>query len=176
MLEEKLGVGSQVNHTEFGQGVVVEVSLSTYTTYFKQRGVKEINQTDSRLSVGKLVEDNSQRLTLKEVEDVLTNVLRKWSDATEVVELASKWKNGTVILKPGKEGMQAKEIPMDTFFHKIVMVRDKARVMEQKINSSNNLAEDEKVALQQYITRIYGSMTTFNILFAKKEDHFKASS
>ena len=77
-----------------------------------------------------------------------------------------------MILKPGEESLKSKEIPIETFFHKIVMVRDRLRVMEQRINSSK-LTDEEKVNLQQYITRIYGSLTTFNILFKNKEDQFR---
>ena len=90
------------------------------------------------------------------------------------VEIADKWIGGTMILNPGKSDLQAKEIPIDQFFHKIVMTRDRLRVMEQKVNSSN-LADDEKIDIQQYITRIYGSLTTFNVLFRDKEDHFKGT-
>ncbi len=176
MSEELLGIGSQIQHTEFGKGVVVEVNLSTYTVYFKHRGEKELPHVDSRISIDQFVKDETQRLSVKEVKIVLEEVLRKWSDATDLVELGDRWKNGKMILEPGKDGMQAKEIPIDTFFHKIVMTRDRIRVMEQKINSSKNLDDEEKVALQQYITRIYGSLTTFNVLFANKEDHFKGVS
>ncbi len=177
MAEEEvvLGIGSQVQHSEYGKGVIVEVNLSTYTIYFKHRGEKEINQTDSRLSVDKLVKDEVQRLSLKEVETVLEGILRKWSDISDITELGDRWKGGNMVLTPGKEGLQAKEIPIETFFHKIVMTRDRLRVMEQKINASKNLDDEEKVALQQYISRIYGSLTTFNVLFANKEDHFKSS-
>ena len=76
-----------------------------------------------------------------------------------------------MILKPGEEGLKEKEVPIETFFHKIVMVRDRLRVMEQRVNSSN-LNDEEKVNLQQYITRIYGSLTTFNVLFKYKEHNF----
>lgn len=76
-----------------------------------------------------------------------------------------------MVLKPGETGLKDKEIPIDQFFHKIVMVRDRLRVMEQRINSSK-LDDEDKVNLQQYITRIYGSLTTFNILFRNKEQHF----
>jgi hypothetical protein len=79
------------------------------------------------------------------------------------------------VLEPGDKSLKSKEIPIDGFFHKIVMVRDRLRVMEQRINSSK-LEEDEKVNLQQYITRIYGSLTTFNILFADKDDYFVGDS
>ena len=175
MSEETLGVGAQIQHTEFGKGVIVEVNLDTYSIYFHHLGAKDINQVDSRISVDKFVKDESQRLSIDEVKSVLTGILKEWSDATELTTFAEKWKGGSLILKPGKEGLQSKEIPIDTFFHKIVMTRDRLRVMEQKINSSKNLSDEEKVALQQYITRVYGSLTTFNVLFAEKEDHFRGS-
>ena len=85
--------------------------------------------------------------------------------------MADKWKGGKLILDPG-DGTASNEMPIDTFFHKMVMVRDRIRVMEQKINSSKNLDDQEKVDLQQYITRIYGSLTSFNVLFKAKGDHF----
>ena len=97
--------------------------------------------------------------------------MKKWSYFTEVVPLGDKWKGGKIILQPGNTGLSAKEIPIDQFFNKIVMVRDRLRVLEQRINSSN-IDNEEKVNLQQYITRIYGSLTTFNILFKYKEDQF----
>jgi len=175
MSEEVLGVGSQIQHSEFGKGVIVEVNLDTYTVYFKHRGAKDINQVDSRITIDHLVKDERQRLSVDEVKSVLTDILKQWSDATEIITFAEKWKGGSLILKPANEALQPKEIPIDTFFHKIVMTRDRLRVMEQKINSSKNLNDEEKVALQQYITRIYGSLTTFNVIFAEKRDHFKGS-
>jgi hypothetical protein len=89
----------------------------------------------------------------------------------ETVDLGDKWKGGSMILEPGRKELASKTIPIETFFHKIVMVRDRLRVMEQRINSSN-LTDEEKVNLQQYITRIYGSLTSFNILFKYKTDQF----
>jgi hypothetical protein len=92
-------------------------------------------------------------------------------DISEIVPIGDKWKGGKLILDPGQAGLASKEIPIDAFFHKIIMVRDRVRVMEQKINSSK-LEEIEKVELQQYITRIYGSLTTFNVLFKSQTDYF----
>jgi hypothetical protein len=89
--------------------------------------------------------------------------------------LANKWEGGTLKLVPGKADVQGRDIPIDTFFHKIVMVRDKVRVMEQKLNAHPKLTDAEKVEMQSYITRIYGSLTSFNLLFRDKEDHFSGS-
>ena len=80
-----------------------------------------------------------------------------------------------MILRPADSNLADKEIPINTFWHKIVMLRDRLRVMEQKINSSKDLDDSLKIDLQQYITRIYGSLTTFNVLFASKDQQFKGS-
>ena len=91
------------------------------------------------------------------------------------VRLASRFEGGTLILKPGKEGTQEKSIPIDVFFHKITMVRDRLRVLEQRINNHPKLNESEKVEMQQYVTRVYGSLTAFNVLFKEKNDWFLGS-
>ncbi len=88
------------------------------------------------------------------------------------VDLGDRWNDGELVLIPGKEGTQEKRIPMDVFFKKIVMVRDKLRVLEQKVNGNKNLSDEEKVQLQQYITGCYGSLTSFNVLFKNKDDQF----
>ena len=88
------------------------------------------------------------------------------------VELGDRWNDGELVLVPGKDGTQEKRIPLDVFFKKIVMVRDKLRVLEQKVNGNKNLSDEEKVQLQQYITGCYGSLTSFNVLFKRKEDQF----
>ncbi len=102
---------------------------------------------------------------------VLTEVIRDELGVGDT-SLAGKWEGGELILKPGKEGLQDKRIPLDTLFHKIVMIRDKLRVLEQKINGHPKLGADEKVQMQQYVTACYGSLTTFNVLFADRADQF----
>jgi hypothetical protein len=106
-----------------------------------------------------------------EFRRVLRYVIRDELGVADV-ELAGKWDGGEIILKPGKDGLQEKRIPIDALFHKVVMIRDKLRVLEQKINSHPKLSVDEKVQMQQYVTGCYGSLTTFNVLFADRDDSF----
>jgi uncharacterized radical SAM superfamily protein len=93
---------------------------------------------------------------------------------TQEVALGNRWEGGKLVLVPRQSGMAAKEFPLETFFHKIVMVRDRLRVLEQKVNAHTGLSDEDKVELQQYVTRCYGSLTSFNILFRNEEDQFKS--
>lgn len=107
--------------------------------------------------------------------DELKALLREVLDETlgvSEVQLGKKWEGGEIIIRPGNKDMQEKTIPIDSFFHKIVMLRDRLRVLEQKINAHSVLTDEEKVDLHQYITRIYGTLTTFNVLFTDKADQF----
>jgi hypothetical protein len=106
-----------------------------------------------------------------EFREVLREVIRDELGVADV-ELGGRWQGGEVILKPGKEGTQEKRIPLEALFAKIVMIRDKLRVLEQKINANGKLTAEEKVQMQQYVTGCYGSLTTFNVLFADKSDSF----
>lgn len=166
-----LGIGSRINHPEFGKGVVTNVTSKHYWVTFIENGLETI-ELDSEFEVIEAAEDEVDTVSFFEVESSLVQILKKWSDVTEVVSIADKWKGGKLILEPGDTSLQSKEIPIDSFFHKITMVRDRLRVMEQKINSSKHLEEQEKIDLQQYITRSYGSLTTFNVLFKLKSQQF----
>ncbi len=165
-----LGIGSRINHSEYGKGVVTNVTSKHYWVTFIDNGLETID-IDSEFEIIEAAEDDVDTVSFYEVEKTLKSILRKWSDVSEIVNIADKWKGGKIILEPGDTNLKSSEIPIDTFFHKITMVRDRLRVMEQKINSSN-LEEQEKIDLQQYITRSYGSLTTFNVLFKLKEQQF----
>ncbi|HNJ93145.1 MAG TPA: hypothetical protein PLS65_00155, partial [Ferruginibacter sp.] len=167
-----LGIGTRLQHTQFGPGVVVGVRYATYLISFINHGVKEIDKTDTNLD--EIIPENItvEVETVSEVEKSLLKILRQWSDASEIVPLGERWIGGTMILQPADKSLKPKEIPVDDFFHKIVMLRDRLRVLEQNINSHKKLSDEDKVNLQQYITRCYGSLTTFNVLFKNKEQWF----
>jgi hypothetical protein len=107
----------------------------------------------------------------EEFREVLRDVIREELGVAEV-ELGGRWQGGEVVMKPGKEGTQEKRVPIEALFRKIVAVRDKLRLLEQKINGHPRLTEEDKVQMQQYITQSYGSLTTFNVLFADRSDAF----
>jgi len=165
-----LSIGSRIDHPEYGKGVVTNVSSKHYWVTFLENGLETID-LDAEFEVIESVEDEVDSVSFFDVERSLVKILEKWSDTHQKVAIADKWKGGKLVLEPD-DGTANKEIPIETFFHKIVMVRDRIRVMEQKINSTKNLDDQEKVDLQQYITRIYGSLTSFNVLFKTKNDHF----
>jgi hypothetical protein len=171
---EELAVGTRVEHPRYGEGIISRNKLTTYEIFFERGGKVELTKHNPDLEV---LEASAQplpknSLTLAEIEKVLRLVLDEQGALNEVVPLGDKWVGGTMILQPANQSLKPKDIPIETFFHKIVMLRDRLRVLEQNINSHEKLTDEEKINLQQYITRIYGSLTTFNILFAEKDQYF----
>lgn len=165
-----LGVGSRVKHPAYGDGVVIRLHKVSYEICFMLYGIKQVGREYDKFEIIEAIASDEQ-VTFSEAEKSLIKILRAFSDISEEVPLGDKWKGGVMILKSSDENLKEKEVPIETFFHKIVMVRDRLRVMEQRINASN-LDDEEKINLQQYITRIYGSLTTFNVLFKQKEHQF----
>lgn len=165
-----LGVGSRVKHPAFGDGVVIRLHPAAYEVTFMLYGIKQVGLTYDKWEIIEAV-PAEEKVTFTEAEKSLLRILKVYNGVEEEVEIGDRWRNGMLIMKPGDEGLKAKEVEIETFFHKITMVRDRLRVMEQRINSSK-LEEDDKVNLQQYITKIYGSLTSFNVLFKYKEDYF----
>lgn len=172
MEQTVLGIGTRLQHTQYGPGVIVGVKYATYLISFIHHGIKEVDKTDP--SLDEIIAENVtlEIETTSDVERSLLKILRLWGDVTEIVPLGERWRGGTMLLQPADKTQKPKEIPVDIFFHKIVMLRDRLRVLEQNINSHKILSDEDKVNLQQYITRIYGSLTTFNVLFKDKEHWF----
>ena len=166
-----LGIGSRVKHPALGFGVVTKLHRAAYDVCFQTFGVRSIGKEYTDWEIIEALEAE-EAVTFTQAEKSLMKILHDWSDLLKPIDLGDKWVDGVMILKPGDSSLKSKEIPIDTFFHKIVMVRDRLRVMEQRINSSKKMSDEDKVNLQQYITRIYGSLTTFNVLFKYKSDHF----
>ena len=135
-------------------------------------GIKEIDKTDIQLE--EIIPENvtEEIETHSKAEMSLLKILRLWGGITEKVPLGDRWLGGTMLLQPADKHLKPKEIPIADFFHKVVMLRDRLRVLEQTINSNKKLSDEDKVNLQQYITRCYGSLTTFNVLFRNNEQWF----
>jgi hypothetical protein len=168
----ELGIGSRVRHSQYGDGVVTNVKLSGYIVTFINDGRKEISRDHNQLEIIYAIEAPDDLISNADIERNLISILRRWTEIPEHVSLGNKWTGGKMVLYPGDKNVQAKEIPIDAFFHKIVMLRDRLRVMEQRINAHEKLSDEDKINMQQYITRIYGSLTTFNVLFKYPHDHF----
>ena len=116
----------------------------------------------------------SHDTTTVDLESLLRRVIREETGLTPAAP-AEKWRGGELVLRPGKPGLQEKSWPIETFFHKVVMLRNRLRTLEQQVNASD-LPDDQKVKIQSYITGCYGSLTSFNVLFADEEDRFTGAA
>jgi hypothetical protein len=149
----------------------------------RESGAKPAQKTPPQSHMP-LVSDRERRFAMTDIsgqggdaldlEMMLRRIIREETGLTPV-QMADKWRGGDMILRPGKENLQDKSWPIETFFHKVVMLRNRLRVLEQQINGAE-IPEDMKIKLQSYITGCYGSLTSFNILFAEEEDRFQGSS
>jgi hypothetical protein len=176
MGDTKLGIGSKINHPKFGLGVICNLDKDFYKIYFSSLDeVKAIARDFDGLEIVEKMASEAPSIELRDIEKAVEAIYIKYIDQAKPVELASKWLNGIMEMKPGSTDLQGKEVPIRVFFNKIISVREKLRVLEQNINNHESLDEAEKLHLQQYISKAYGSLTTFNILFAQKEDYFKGA-
>jgi hypothetical protein len=173
-----LGIGAKIEHPTFGEGVIFGKEGEYFRIYFKDLGEKELGVDYNGFTIIEPSKGDQPKPDLSDiieaVEVVFDDKLAELSTHFEPqpIQLGDKWLGGTMSLTPQDSALQSKEISVETFFHKIVMVRDRLRVLEQQINAEEKLNNQDKIKLQQYITRIYGSLTTFNILFKYKEESF----
>jgi hypothetical protein len=180
MESTNLAIGSRVEHRLFGKGVVVDTATEFYVIWFKsQGGAKNVSREYEGIRVIEAAPAGEAGpeggIGLADIEQALNNILELRLHEFQLVPMATRWNNGTLIMRPADPSLQAREMPIETFFHKIVMVRDRMRLIEQKINAHKVLTDAEKVDLQQYITAIYGSLTSFNMLFREQHHQFKGS-
>ncbi len=168
-----IGIGARVKHPTMGVGVIYDMDPRTVHVFFKEHGEQPISRSfQGLITVAPGPELAAPELDMDHVKTALEELLERMQVPQRPIELARRFRGGTIEIKPRDPSLKSKELPIDDLFHKIVMIRDRFRVLEQKINAHANLSDMEKVELQQYITRCYGTLTTFNILFEEKEDQF----
>jgi hypothetical protein len=176
---QSLHIGMRVLHPRYGVGVVK--SLTEHTA---DVSLDDAPRTLAPESSG--LTSAEQTVTLTELQMPLEQLIRETAQSVvdalgfqkddSIVEgLANRWQRGTLVIQSADTSLQPKEVPIETFFHKIVMIRNNLRVLEQKVNASDKLSDADKFDIQQYITRCYGSLTTFNILFKNKDDQFSTN-
>ena len=175
---EALHIGQKVKHQQYGVGVVKSISEHAAEVRFDDA----LRTVDPERS-GMIPAESTASLTGLEMplEQLLKSTIETvldrmgYENPNAVVEqLGARWHRGRAVLHPADPSLQTKEVPLEVLFHKLVGIRNQLRVLEQKINGHPNLTDGEKVELQQYVTRSYGSLTTFNLLFKNKEDQFSS--
>jgi hypothetical protein len=174
---EFLRIGQRVQHPQYGTGTVRGIAPVTAQIQFDDGNERTVAPESAGLEPAEpQAAVSGLNLPLKQfVEQTLDAAVAKLGlqkPDSVVEQLGLRWHGGKAVFHPADATLQTKEVPLEVFFHKIVMVRNNLRVLEQKINAHEKLSDGEKVEMQQYITRGYGSLTTFNVLFKEKEDQF----
>jgi hypothetical protein len=173
---EALHIGQRVRHPQYGVGLVKSIAEATADVQFDEgrRTVAPeasgIEPAEPQAAVRGL--DVPLALFIQQTVEAVANKLGLEKPDSAPAQLGARWHKGKMVLHPADPALQTKEVPLEVLFHKIVGIRNQLRVLEQKINAHENLADAEKIEMQQYITRCYGSLTTFNLLFKDKEDQF----
>lgn len=176
---ESLHIGQRVRHPEYGGGTVKAISELVAEIHFDDGAKRSVAPEPSGLAPAE------PQAAVSGLEVPLKQFVAETAAATVaalgleqpdsvVEELGLRWHKGRVVLHPADPTLQTKEVPLEVFFHKVVGVRNQLRVLEQKVNAHAGLTDGDKVELQQYISRCYGSLTTFNVLFRNKEDQFSS--
>jgi hypothetical protein len=176
-----LRIGQRVRHPQYGSGSVKSISESIAEIQFDDGSKHAVAPEPSGLEpMEAQAAISGLDMPLKQfVETTMESLVARLGlekpDAV-ISELGPRWHNGKLVLHPSDPALQTKEIPLEVFFHKIVGVRNQLRVLEQKVNAHTALTDGDKVEMQQYISRCYGSLTTFNLLFKNKEDQFSSKA
>ena len=177
---ESLHIGMKVLHPHYGVGVVRSLTEHTAEIAFDDASRTIAPNSSELTSAEPTATLSDQQMPLealvRQISQAVVEALGLKEEDTIVEGLANRWQDGTLVLRSVDTSLQPKEVPLETFFHKIVMIRNNLRVLEQKVNASDKLSDADKFDLQQYITRCYGSLTTFNILFKNKDHQFRTSA
>jgi hypothetical protein len=173
---EGLHIGMKVRHPKYGVGTVKSIGERTAEIRFEDAlrtldpELSEITAAEPSASISAL-DVPLKQFVESTVEAVIGRLGFEKPDAV-IEQLGVRWHKGRAVLHPSDPTLQTKEVPLEVLFHKLVGIRNQLRVLEQKINAHPQLTDGEKVEMQQYVTRCYGSLTTFNLLFKNKEDQF----